>query len=207
MSIVTNWGYTLTELEELPGLLSLEEFNTFTANKYAGDMRISSEISAACASIRNCCGWHISPAAACELEEHILYEDGRIKRRGSDLMIQLPARFVASVSNVMINDDVIEDYILERNGILWLLNVDPRLSRKTKITVAYTAGLDDLPAIKELIAHMVTHALAVPAGITSEAAGGVSVTYNASWVKSARATALPDDNREVLAPYRLEGVF
>jgi hypothetical protein len=61
--------------------------------------------------------------------------------------------------------------------------------------------------IKELIAHRATHAAASSNGITSEAAGGVSVTYNAGWVNSARATALPSDNKEVLAPYRLQGVF
>jgi hypothetical protein len=43
--------------------------------------------------------------------------------------------------------------------------------------------------------------------VQSEAAGGVSVTYNATWTNSARATALPSDNKEVLAPYRLQGVF
>ena len=62
-------------------------------------------------------------------------------------------------------------------------------------------------AIKELIAHRVTHALAQSYGVQSEAAGGVSVTYNATWTNNARATALPSDNKEVLAPYRLQGVF
>ena len=37
--------------------------------------------------------------------------------------------------------------------------------------------------------------------------GGVSIPYNAAWVNSARASALPDDDKEVLAPYRIQGVF
>jgi hypothetical protein len=61
--------------------------------------------------------------------------------------------------------------------------------------------------VQELIAHRVTHALASSAGVQSETAGGVSITYNATWTNSARATALADDNKEVLAPYRLRGVF
>jgi hypothetical protein len=64
-----------------------------------------------------------------------------------------------------------------------------------------------MDGIQELIAHRVTHALASSNGITSEAAGGVSVTYNANWINSARATALPDDNKEVLAPFVVRGVF
>jgi hypothetical protein len=62
-------------------------------------------------------------------------------------------------------------------------------------------------AIKELVAHRVTHALASSSGVQSETAGGVSVTYNASWVNGSRATALADDNKEVLQPYRIQGVF
>ena len=45
------------------------------------------------------------------------------------------------------------------------------------------------------------------AEVVSESVGGVSVTYNANWTNSARATALADDNKEVLSPYRLRGVF
>jgi hypothetical protein len=61
--------------------------------------------------------------------------------------------------------------------------------------------------IKDIIAHRVTHALANSYGVSSEAAGGVSVTYNANWINSSRATALPTDNKEVLEPYKLTGVF
>jgi len=58
-----------------------------------------------------------------------------------------------------------------------------------------------------LTAHRVTHAVTSSYGVTSEAAGGVSITYNASWAGNTRATALPDDNKEVLLPYRVGGVF
>ena len=38
-------------------------------------------------------------------------------------------------------------------------------------------------------------------------AGGVSITYSANWINNSRSTALADDNKEVLAPYKLQGVF
>ena len=84
-----------------------------------------------------------------------------------------------------------------------------RTDRKTRLAVAYTAGLPDglMDGIQELISHRVTHALASSAGVQSESAGGVSITYSANWINSARSTALPDDNKEVLAPYRVRGVF
>ena len=34
MSLVTNWGYTMPNTEQLPGMLTVEEFNTFTAGRY-----------------------------------------------------------------------------------------------------------------------------------------------------------------------------
>jgi hypothetical protein len=60
--------------------------------------------------------------------------------------------------------------------------------------------------IKDLIAHRVAHALAAPAGVQSESAGGVSVTYTTNWV-NASLTALAETDKEMLAPYKLRGVF
>ena len=208
MSLLTKWGYTLTDLEALPDMLSENDFAVFSANKYVGDTRIPAEIRAACAAIRDYVGWHLYPSTPCRLEEYVLYEDGRIKRFGRDLFIQLPAVLVRSITSVVIGDEETTDYVLDTNGILHVFDVGT-FSRRTKITVTYIAGLtaDMMDGIQELVAHRVTHALASSNGITSEAAGGVSVTYNANWINSARATALPDDNKEVLAPYRVKGVF
>lgn len=209
MSLATNWGYSLTEeAATLTDMITPDEFNTYTAGKYTGDARIASEIKAASQAIRNYCGWHIYPEEACSMTERLLYGNGRTKRVGKDLMIQLPARFVTAVSSVLIDDVEYTDFDFDSNGIVHIFDV-PAMSRKDVVTVAYTAGIPDalMNSVKELVAHRVTHALASSNGVTSEAAGGVSITYNANWVNSARASALPDDNKEVLSPYRLQGVF
>lgn len=210
MSLVTNWGYTLTEMDSLDGILTEDEFNTFTANKYAGDVRISVEASAVCASIRNYCGWHISPPAVCRFEEYLLHGNGRVKRTGRDLSVQLPAAFVTGVSSVMVGGTEHSDYAFEANGLLHLFDVDfSSVSRKTKVTVLYTAGIPDggLGIIKELAAHRITHALAVPSGVTSEASGGISVTYNSAWTASTLAASFSDNDKEAMQPYRVQGVF
>ena len=208
MSMLTNWGYELTEMEQLPDMLSIPDFNMFTANRYAGDVRTAGNISAACSAIRNYVGWHLYPSAACKVK--LLMNDRRVTVVGPDLLVQLPAKFVTGVIAVTINGATHASYSFETNGILRIYNVSfAGIQRYTPVEVDYTAGLSDgmLGGIKELIAHRVTHAAASSNGITSESAGGVLVTYNAGWVNSARATALPDDNKEVLAPYRLQGVF
>ena len=210
MSLLTTWGYTITDADALANMLSAEEFNVMTANKYAGDVRIQDNIKAACMAIRNYCGWHVYPQQACSFSERLLMGNGRIKRAGADYLVQLPAAFVQSVSSVTIDGEPWTDYALEANGLLRLFDVyDRRITRKTEIAVQYAAGIPSslMDAIKELIAHRVTHALASSAGVQSETAGGVSVTYSANWINSSRATALADDNKEVLAPYRVRGVF
>ena len=204
----TIWGYTITDAESLADMLTVEEFNNITANKYAGDARIEPNIDAACAAIRNYCGWHVYPVQACSMTERILAGNGRIKRSGADILIQLPATFVSTPVTVTIDGVPFDDYDLAPNGILRLFDVG-WMTRRTQITVTYTAGLSAgmMDSIKELIAGRVNHALAQPYGVQSESAGGVSVTYSASWAASASASALPDDNKEVLAPYRVRGVF
>lgn len=209
MSLATNWGYTLTgELTVLPNLITVEEYNTYTAGKYNEDIRIESNIKAASQAIRNYCGWHVYPSAKCSMSERLLYGNGRAKRVGNDLMIQLPAKFVTAIESVIIDDVNYTDFAFDSGGIVHVFDI-PEMSRKSIVEVEYTAGITDnlMESIKELVSHRVTHALASSNGVTSEAAGGVSVTYNANWINSARATALPDDNKEVLAPYKIQGVF
>lgn len=201
--ILTNWGYMIDELDDM---LTSDEFETMTGNRYAGDVRTQPLLDAAQAAVRNYCGWHVCPSASCKLEARA--HDLRLTCSGSDTIIQLPARYVSAVTKVKVGGTEITDYSCEPNGMLRLYDT-LIVSRRTVITVEYAAGLpmDLAGAVQELIAHRVTHGLAQSYGVQSEAAGGVSVTYSANWINSARATALPDDNKEVLAPYRLQGVF
>lgn len=208
MSVATIWGYTLTEAESLTDMLTVFEYDTLTANKYQNDGRVPSNIKAASAAIRNYVGWHLFPSEECEAT--MLMNSRRVAYIGQDLLIQLPAKYVSAVSSVTIDGTAYTTFSHETNGILRIYDVDfTGLKRYSPIVIEYTAGIPDemMDGIKELVAHRVTHAAASSNGITSEAAGGVSVTYNANWINSARATALPDDNKEVLAPYRLQGVF
>lgn len=201
--MITNWGYTVDELGEM---LTESEFNEMTAGRYNGDQRIVPLLNAAEAAIRNYCGWHVAPSANCVLEARA--HDLRMIYVGCDTVIQLPARFVTAVSAVTVGGTSVTDFSFEASGLLRLYDTMVS-SRKVIIRVEYTAGLPDelAGAVKELIGHRVTHGLAQSYGVQSEAAGGVSITYSANWINSARATALPDDNREVLTPYRLQGVF
>lgn len=219
MSMTTPWGYTLTGGQTLTDFLTPFEFNAFTANKFQFDTRIGANIPSATAAIRNYCGWHISPNLECEMVYNM--RDLRDSFVGPDLLIQLPATFVTSIEKIVLGavwneqaatwDGVLvdaNDFDLSPSGLLRIFDA-PGYDRKAKIYIKYKAGYpdDQIGVIKELTAHRVTHAVTSSYGVMSEAAGGVSVTYNASWAGNTRSTALPDDNREALEPYRVKGVF
>lgn len=201
----TPWGYKFTEPDGLDDLISVGEFHEYTGSKYASDDRTLPNIRAASAAIRNYCGWHIYPERECEFETNFF--DKHVSSVASGIMVQLPATYITSIVSVVVGSDPVETYVLETDGILRICGT--MQNAWDKIRVRYIAGLpeESMDAIRELAAHRVTHALANSYGIQSETAGGLSITYSANWANSARATALADDNKEVLMPYKLTGVF
>lgn len=203
MSLLTNWGYTLVNASALPVALTDAEFNTYTGGKYTGDARINPGIKAATLALQNYCGWHLFGAEACKISWTI--KNRGIIITGRDLLIQLPARMITGITSVTINGEATTDFTYQPNGLLTVYDVSIS-SRKDLIEVVYTAGVTSSDALKELVADMVTLKLAKSYGVTSEAAGGVSITYNSSWTNGSYDRVL-ENNAALLHPYRLEGVF
>ena len=168
MSLLTRWGYALTTENSLPDLLTAEEYNAITGNRFSGDVRIAPAIKAASQAIRNYCSWHVAPSLACKLTT--LVYDKRVTRVQDGVQIQLPAMFVSSITSIKVGGEDKPIYILDSNGMLLVMDVD-----------SY--------------------------GVTSEASGGVSVTYNNAWSGGGQASYLNEYAREILAPYRLQGEF
>ena len=203
MSLLTNWGYTLINATALPVAISVTEFNTYTGGKYTGDTRIEPSIKAASLALQNYCGWHLFGAEACKISWTI--KNRGIISTGRDLLIQLPARMITGITSVTINGEATTDFTYQPNGLLTVYDVSIS-SRRDLIEVVYTAGVTSSDALKELVADMVTLKLAKSYGVTSEAAGGVSITYNSSWTNGSYDRVL-ENNAALLHPYRLEGVF
>lgn len=214
------WGYTY-DAETLPDFLTTQEFSNFTNGKFGTtDTRIASNITSVTAAIRNYCGWHISPSLTCGMLYNV--HDLRDAFVGPDLLIQLPATFVSGVTKIVLgakwntevddwDGEIITDpdrFDVQQGGLLRVYDVGS-LDRKAKIFVKYEAGLPstNIAVIKELTANKVTHAVTNVYGVTSEAAGGVSVTYNSTWSGRSSSTTLADDSREVLNAYKVKGVF
>ena len=207
MSLLTTWGYTLTELDALPELMTLGDYEIFTGRSSSGETeRVLAEISSACAAIRNYVGWHLGPNTACQMVTFMA--DRRVTYAGPDLIIQLPARYVTEVTSILIDGAAPENYLLDTNGLLRVFDFG-WAPRYAPVVVNYKAGLPEnlMAPVLEVVGNRVVHAIAVPPGITSEASGGVSVTYNAGWINNTSAAGLAGANREILTPYKIQGVF
>lgn len=210
------WGYII-DAETLPNFLTFGEFNNFTNGKFGADMRITSNIPAATESIRNYCGWHIAPSLTCGMLYNV--RDLRDAFVGSDLLVQLPSTYVTSIEKVVVNavwnadtngwdGDVITDYDIGMGtGLLRIYDVGA-LDRKSKIFIKFVSGYETAPAsIKGLTADCISHSVANPYGVSSESAGGVSVSYSGVWAGMSASSSLPSETKEVLEAYRLKGVF
>lgn len=213
------WGY-IYDSETLPDLINTTEFAQFTNGKYGTtDARILPNIASASAAIRNFCGWHIAPSLDCGMLYNV--HDLRDAFVGPDLLIQLPATFVTKVIKVVIGavwdedagdwkGEIIDAERIDAgmgDGLVRIYDVG-HLDRKAKIFIKYTAGFtnDAIAAVKELAAASVVRALTNTHGVVSEAAGGVSVSYNATW-SGKGSTALVNDARDVLDVYKVRRVF
>ena len=200
------WGYAI-DAESIPNFLTPADFQAYTGSKFSiADSRIVANIPSASASIRNYCGWHIAPNLLCSMTYNI--RDLRDAFVGPDLLIQLPATHVTAITKVEIDGEELTEYEIGMGtGLLRVYDVGCR-DRKSKITIEYRAGYPDgqISVIKELASNLVTHSLTNTYGVNSEAAGGVSVSYNSAWTGRG-ATSLSNDTREVLEPYKVKGVF
>ena len=143
MSLLTNWGYAVTNVDALPEMLEGIEYDQFTADKYAGDKRTHSNIMAAESAIRNYCGWHIFPELDCRLDT--TFFDRRVTIAGRYIMIQLPATYVTAVKSIQIAGVVYDEtFVLDNNGILRIYDVNMCAIREySKIVVEYTAGIPE----------------------------------------------------------------
>lgn len=191
--MITAWGYEV-DAAAIPLLLDLQDFDTMTGGKYAGDLRAAGAISAASQAIRNFCGWHVSPSLACGAK---LTASGRFAK--------LPANMVSAVSSVVDGGDELTggQYEWRRDGLLRRACFRNFTQAWDGVEVAYTAGYESgaVPDLAEAVRAIAEGVLAVSAGVASESADGVSISYSAN--ASSIAAALTEQQRTALMPYKL----
>lgn len=207
--IQTSWGYTLLDAATMPSILTVEEFNSMTANKYALDSRVQSTINSVTAAVRNYCGWHIAGSQRCEIVLNA--QNLHITKNYNDTIIQLPYRFISSVESVIFNAERVNDAWVGDDDYEFSYNYRGAItvydscidSRKSTIVIVATVGLAFTDDIKSIIANKVSHVLSGTYGVQSETAGGLSISYSSSFVNGAKASAFMTDDKEILNAYKV----
>lgn len=187
--MLTPWGY---EVDELPDLITVSDFNAATNNRYAGDARIEPAIASASAAIRAFCGWHVAPVLDCS-----------ITLDGEAGDIWLPTNALASVTSAKVGGDDVTVTGSNRRGRV-------RLAHKTcglgNVAIDYVAGYD-VAACPDLMGVVVQRVMASVAmttyGVSQETAGGVSISYSGSALSDLGSAFLPDSVKAALSTYRL----
>ena len=189
----TAWGYEVED--SIPPLLTAEEFDSMTGGKWAGDLRATSALNAASQAIRNACGWHIAPSLQCSAT---LTADGKL--------VKLAANYVSSIESL--TEDGIEltdgqDFEWRHDGLIRRACFRNFSRKWDGIAVEYTAGYDAdvTPDLAEAVRSIAEGVLALPVGVMSESADGVSISYSSN--AASVAAALTDRQRAALEPYRL----
>lgn len=203
MNITTPWGYEILNASSLPEIITVQEFNEMTINKYSGDQRVQNIINAVSSTIRNYVGWHLADCVECSVT--YTFDDLHVTKVGSDLVILLPSRASMSITKLLINDhEVSPKYFLKINGILKIYGFGQCCQRYDTITIQFMSGLTNDYGLKSVVCSRVSNALAGNIGVSSETAGGVSISYNSQYVNGINPNALLTVDREYLMNYKIE---
>lgn len=188
----TPWGYDVSA--QLAPIISVEDFNTITGGKFAGNPRVESALQAASHAIRSECGWHITPSLACVA-----------KPVGGGIVLRLPAACVSGVTSVTENGTLLDAGMYEwrEDGVMRHVPPKPWSDRWNGVEVSYTAGYDAdmVPDLVEAVCSIATGVLTVAPGIISESADGVSISYTSS--ASSIAAALTANQKAALSVYKV----
>ena len=199
--INTPWNYDILA-DTLPEILTTAEFNAMTANKYANDSRLSSMLQSVTATVRNYVHWHLASNVECSVT--YTFDDLHITRTHHDLLVQLPSRCVTAVNKILIDGHEIScRKFAKQNGTLKIYNVGC-YDHFFTIEIRFNSGLTDTTGVKAVIASRVSNALSGNIGISSETAGGVSISYSSAYVAGINPSTLLTADREFLNSYRIE---
>lgn len=187
MAVQTQWHYAV---DELPPIMSAEEFRAINPEFSATDEQISAVLDSVSAAIRTHCGWHVSPVLDCTYIG-----------RGNGRLLMLPAMGVRDVLALTVCGESVGDYRWDDDGMVELTAGQfPRGFRT--VECSYSAGIESAE-LAQIVAQIASNALVAAPGVSAESAGNVSISYNKTGDGITGGVSLLARDREQLAPYKL----
>ena len=198
----TPWGYWVEcEGGKLPPLVTPAQLDELTGGRF-GPMTpgVGQVLDSVSAAIRDACGWHVSPPLP-------VVE----RTQGPGRMLALRSLMVTGVESVAeCGAELAEgQYEWRMDGALrracWRSWPDAYRS----VEVRYTSGIPSemAPALAAVASQLASNALAAPAGVRSEQAGNVSISYNQTASGVSGGVRLLDSDLAMLRPYMLGEVL
>lgn len=201
-NLVTPWGYEI--VGDLPSLIDASTFNRMTGDRFAG-MDVSSALASVSAAIRGYCGWHIAPNVTCYFETN-----------GPGRTITVPTLALTDLIEVTEHGQELDADELEwlQSG---LIRKPPSLCwhhpgwhpKWRSVHVTYESGydMDAVPDLAAIVSQVASNHLAAPAGVRSERAGNVEVSYNTTGNGVSGGVTLLSRDMSMLGQYRLPAIL
>ena len=183
----TPWGYTV---DTLPPILSVSDFCTLYPSMSSTSDTIAAVLDAVSASVRDYCGWHVSPSLECTFTGD-----------GEGNILMLPAMAVTAVTSLEIEGESVDEFEWRSSGMVRLKGRAFPDSWRS-VECVYTAGIDDA-SIAQIVGQIAANALVASPGVADEKAGNVSITYNRTGDGITGGVSLLSRDRDQLAPYKL----
>lgn len=150
-------------------------------------------MAAAQAAIRAYCGWHVAPVVT-----ETMVRDGN----GRSLLKLRTMRIRELIAVRVCGHDVTDRVRWSEAGMLEGVKF-PHRFRSVEVELTHGFDLDEVGEVAGIITHA-TKRFATDPTLRSQSVGGASVSYATSSGGGALSHLLTVDEREALAPYRLE---
>lgn len=198
----TAWGYSVaTEDGKLPPIITPEQLEESTGGRFGADTPgVGTVLDGVSAVIRDACGWHVSPVL--DVEE----------RTGG------PGKVIALRTLMMPEDPEVAElgeelgpgqFEWDQRGLIKRACFRCWPEGWGSVVARYRSGIppEMAPALVAVAAQVASNALAAPAGVQSEQAGNVSISYNQTASGVSGGVRLLDSDLAMLRVYMLGEVL
>lgn len=200
--VPTAWGYSVASDDgKLPLLITPEQLQEATGGRFGPDTPgVSTVLEGVSAVIRDACRWHVSPVLDCE------------ERTGG------PGKVIALRTLMMPDDPEVEElgvalgpgqFEWDGRGLIRRACFRSWPDAWGSVVVRYRSGIppEMAPALVAVAAQVASNSLAAPAGVQSEQAGGVSISYNQTASGVSGGVRLLESDLAMLRVYMLGEVL
>lgn len=196
---MTPWGYaasTKGDPNAFAAPISYEDFQTMTGGRFGDKDQAESALKLAFSAIRDACGWHVCPQIPCEE-----YAEGPART------IALRSLNVADVAVSELGRDLAEgEFEYSPRGVVRRACFRTWPARYASVRFRYLSGFGAsmCSGFLACAVQVASNMLAAPAGVQSESAGNVSISYNQTASGVSGGVRLLDSDIAMLRPYMLE---